>query len=513
MGGNRPGPGGIGGNRPGPGSGGNRPGGGLVGQRPGGGPNRPGIGDNLGIGNRPNIGNNVNRPINSGNTNINRPTNISNVTNNTFTNVTSNNINNFTNINRPGYGGGGRWGGGYGGFRPSPYAAYHAGWVNGFWNGNYARGWGFGWNNWGLNALGLGMGMGVAAWGLGSLWNTWGYSTFANPYYAPAAVVQPTTVVMQPVVYDYSRPLDVTRPPPAQSVVDQAVAGLDSARASFQAGDYAQALKLADQAVQQTPNDPTLHEFRAICLFALGRYDDAAAPMYSVLSTGPGWDWTTLAGLYSNIDVYTQQLRDLEAYCNANPQAASARFLLAALYMTQGSNDAAAGILKQVVALQPRDNLSAQLLAALTANPPADQSEAPPTPEQPPGAPTAVAAQPGSQPAPNQAAAAGAASDTGPALPSGPVPANLIGTWTGSPAAGVTISLALDQNQGFTWKVTDRGQSRQFQGAATFDNDVLALTPPDQPPMVGTIAWKDDAHFQFKAVGAPASDPGLTFGK
>jgi hypothetical protein len=31
--------------------------------------------------------------------------------------------------------------------------------------------------------------------------------------------------------------------------------------------------------------------------------------------------------------------------------------------------------------------------------------------------------------------------------------------------------------------------------------------------MVGTVAWTDDAHFQFKAVGAPQSDPGLTFAK
>ncbi len=138
------------------------------------------------------------------------------------------------------------------------------------------------------------------------------------------------------------------------------MAGLDSARSAFQAGDYAQALKLADQAIQQTPNDPMLHEFRAMCLFAMGRYDEAAVPMYSVLSTGPGWDWTTLVGLYPNSDVYTQQLRALEAYCNANPQAASARFLLASFYMTQGSSDAAGGLLKQVVALQPRDTLSAQ---------------------------------------------------------------------------------------------------------------------------------------------------------
>jgi hypothetical protein len=93
------------------------------------------------------------------------------------------------------------------------------------------------------------------------------------------------------------------------------------------------------------------------------------------------------------------------------------------------------------------------------------------------------------------------------------VPAKLVGTWTATPAKDVTISLSLNQQKGFTWKVTDRGQSRRFQGEATFDNDVLALTPPDQPPMVGTVTWKDDGHFQFTAVGAPPSDPGLTFGK
>jgi Tetratricopeptide repeat len=502
-----------------------------VGNRPPGGPNRPNLGDNLGIvnrpnvGNRTNIGNNVNRPINSGNTNINRPINNSgntigsnntinrptNITNNSFTNVSTSNVNNFANINRGGYGGGYGYGG-YGGYRPNPYAAYHAGWVNGSWNGNYGRGWGL--NNWGWNAMGLGMGIGVASWGLGSLWNNWGYSSFSNPYYAPTTVVQPATVVAQPVVYDYSRPLDLTSQPPAQPVIDQAVASLDSARTTFQSGDYAQALNLADQAIQQTPNDPMLHEFRAMCLFALGRYDEAAVPMYTVLSTGPGWDWTTLSGLYPNIDIYTQQLRALEAYCTANLQAAAARFLLAALYTTQGSNDAAAAILKQVVALQPRDHLSAQLLAALTATPPADQAQASSSPAEAQAAPTEAAAPPANQPpAPTGAENAAATPAEGPALPTSPVPAKLVGAWTASPANNVTIVLSLSQDKGFTWKVTDRGQSRQFQGEATFDNDVLALTPPDQPPMVGTVSWRDDAHFQFKAIGAPPNDPGLTFGK
>ena len=561
IGNNRPGPGGNPGNRPGPGTGparppqpgfpGNRPGpggnggqrpeGGLVGNRPGGGANRPGFGDNLGIANRPNIGNNVNRPINSGNTNnVNRPTNIGNNSgntvvnrtgggntivnrptniNNSTTNVSVNHVNNVNTLNQMGYRGGAGYRGGYGygggygaaGFRPNPYAAYHAGWVNGSWNGHYNSGWG--WNNWGMNALGWGIGIGVASWGIGSMLNTWGYSSFVNPYYMPmTTVVQPSTVVVQPVVYDYSRPLDLSSPPPAQPIVDQAVASIDSARTTFQTGDYAQALKLANLAIQQTPNDPMLHQFRAICLFALGRYDEAAIPMYTVLSTGPGWDWTTMVSLYPDIEVYTQQLRALEAYSTTNPQAASARFLLAALYMTQGSNDAAAGMLKQVVALQPRDTLSAQLLATLTSGAAAEQPPAQPAAAQSPAAPAEAAAQPGGGAAPIPQPGEENAPN-GPALPADPVPAKFVGSWTASPAKDVTISLSLAQDKGFTWKVTDRGQSRQFQGQATFDNDVLALAPADQPPMVGTVTWKDDAHFQFKAVGAPANDPGLVFSK
>jgi tetratricopeptide (TPR) repeat protein len=356
------------------------------------------------------------------------------------------------------------------------------------------------------------MGFGIGAWGIGSLLNNWGYSSFINPYFMPhTTVVQPSTVVVQPTtVYDYSRPIDTVSQPPAQTVVDQSVATLDSARDAFRSGDYAQALQLAEQAIQGTPNDPALHEFRALCLFALGRYDDAAVPMYTALSAGPGWDWTTLAGLYPAIDVYTQQLRALEAYCRATPQAASARFLLSALYMTQGNNDAAAGMLQQVVALQPRDTLSAQLLTALTAKP-----ETGATPAQPPSAPAAAvvtADQPPANP-PSSQAPTEANPPAGPSLPTGPVPANLVGTWTAHPAKDVTITLTFDDQKTFGWKLNDRGQPREFRGEATFEKETLALAPPDQPPMVGTLTWKDDSHFQFKALGAPSNDPGLNFGK
>jgi hypothetical protein len=460
--------------------------------------------------NRPNSGNTiVNRP-NSGNTVVNRPTNInSNVTNNNITNISTN----ITNVNRggSGFGGGRGWGGGY---RPNPYSAYHRGWVNGNWNANYNRGWG--WNNFGNSALGWGAGIGMAAWGIGSMWNSWGYSSFRNPYYVPTTIViqQPAVVVQQqPILFDYSRPLDLSSPPPPQSIIEAAGASIDSARSFFNAGDYGQALKLADQALLKTPNDPILHEFRAMCLFALGRYDEAAVPMYTVLSNGPGWDWTTLVGLYPSVDVYTQQLRALENYCNANPGAAAARFVLASLYMTQGSPNHAVEILKQVVALQPQDRLSAQLIEILTPKPEPSEAIQPTNPAQGTAArstpaPPAVA---GTNLDPAQTPGAGPPPE--PLIPTDPVPAKLVGSWIANAAKDLTITLTIDGNNGFSWKVTDRGQAREFRGSAAFDDDTLALTPPDQPPMAGKVTWKDDKHFQFRAIGAPPDDAGLGFSR
>jgi len=558
--GDRPPFGGIGnGNRP------NLGGNNLGGQRPGGGGTRPGLGDGLGVvnrpgagnrpgpgnrpnvennvGNRTNVGNNVVNRTNVGNTVINRPnvgnnnvvnnrtrvTNVNqNITNNNITNIVTNNN---TRINRPNYYGGGYrpgWGGGYGGwgggYRPNPYAAYHRGWVNGYWNGNYNSNW----SNFGNSALGWGVGIGVAAWGIGSLFNSWGYSSFANPYYAaPVVVQQPAVVVAQPVVpqtvvYDYSRPLDLSSPPPPEDVANQAVSAFDSGRAAFKAGDYAQALSFGDQAVKQMPNDPMLHEFRAFCLLALGRYDEASVPLYTVLSAGPGWDWTTLVNLYPSVDVYTGQLRALEAYCAATPKAASARFLLATLYMTQGSNDAAAAKFQEVATLQPQDRLSTQLASALTAKPPAQTASASPAensarsneppPNPTPAQPATAAAPPGEDTPQVQAASPNPVAEE-PSLPTGPVPDKLVGSWTANPVKDVTITLALTADKAFTWKVNDRGQAREFKGNATFEKDTLALSAADQPPMVGTVTWKDDGHFQFKAVGAPPEDPGLNFGK
>ena len=248
------------------------------------------------------------------------------------------------------------------------YWGYHQGWANGYWHGYHDN------NYWGWGGFATGAALGVTAWALGSSFYNWGYASYANPYYAEAAVAQPIvieqtvvgaepqTVTVPAYAYDYSQPIDTQSAPPAAEVADPAVAKFDSARAAFGSGDYAGALRLTDEALKVLPNDATLHEFRALVLFAVGKYDLAAGPLYAVLSVGPGWDWTTMAGLYPNIDVYTAQLRKLEAFVTANPKSTAGRFVLAYHYLTQGHIDEAVAQLKEVVALAPQDTLSAQLV-------------------------------------------------------------------------------------------------------------------------------------------------------
>ena len=190
--------------------------------------------------------------------------------------------------------------------------------------------------------------------------------------------------------YDYSQPIDAQAAPPPAEVADPALAKFDSAREAFRNGDYAGALRLVDEALKSLPNDATLHEFRALVLFAVGKYDLAAGPLYAVLSVGPGWDWTTMAGLYPSIEVYTAQLRSLEAFVKANPSSTAGRFVLGYHYLTQGHIDAAVAQFKQVAALAPQDKLSAQL-ARQFAKPGAE-------PDTPPAAPAPTADAPTTKP-------------------------------------------------------------------------------------------------------------------
>jgi tetratricopeptide (TPR) repeat protein len=365
-------------------------------------------------------------------------------------------------------------------FRPygyNAYGAYHAGWVHGYWNGHNNAAWGWRnpyWGAWGAG-LGLGLGWGLASWGFGSSLYGMGYMPYSNPYYADyygggAAVAA--------APYDYSQPIETTTAPAEEASADPAVALFDAARASFQQGNYTDALSKADSALAKLPNDTTLHEFRALCLFALKRYDESAAALYAVLSVGPGWDWATLVGLYPDVDTYTAQLRALEGFCSSHRDSAAGFFVLAYHYLTQGSTDAAVSVLKDVVALKPGDTLSTQLLRQLS----------------PPSASTTTAAPE-------------------PAESTPPEGATIAGTWQASPAADTTIALTIQPGGEFTWRVTLKGQSRQFAGKSTYGEGLLTLVQDAGPALVGRVIWKDASHMTFHLVGDGTEDPGLSFSR
>jgi tetratricopeptide (TPR) repeat protein len=420
---------------------GNRPGVGSPGLG-----NRPGIDNRPGIANRPGGGSNINRPVDPG-----------------------------YGVRPPAYNG---WRGAYWG--------YHQGWANGYWHGYHDN------NLWGWGRFATGAALGVTAWALGSSFYNWGYASYGNPYYYEESMVQPIvfeqtvaggvpeSVSVPAFSYDYSQPLDTQSAPPAPEVANPALAKFDSARAAFTSGDYAGALRLTDEALKVLPNDATLHEFRALSLFAAGKYDLAAGPLYAVLAVGPGWDWTTMIGLYPNIDVYTTQLRKLETSVAANPSSTSARFVLAYHYLTQGHTDAAVGQLKRIVALAPQDTLSAQLLKQFS----------PPT-----------------------ASPETTTDATAPAATAAPVkPENLAGTWTAHPAADTTINLRIGADNTFTWKVNAKGKPRELTGNWSLANNLLTLAQTGEGgALVGRVAWQNDNTWIFRAIGTGPEDQGLTF--
>jgi hypothetical protein len=328
-------------------------------QQPGGIANRPGAGGG-GTQVQPPRSNIANRP--GGNTNINnrpisnRPININNG------NINTGNIG----VNNRPINGGQNWN--------QHYNNWHGNnWGYGSWHyGSY----------WpvpsypGAAAAGAALG-----WAAGSAGN-YGYS---NPYAGDGGGGGDTTV------YNYSEPIaapataasaDATAAAPAAPPAGGAPAGganpgvnpqaqqaFDSARATFKAGDYAGAQRQVEAAIKLMPDDAVLHEFRALCLFAQQKYDDAAGVLYAVLAAGPPWDWDTLQALYPSADVYTQQLRMLEQYVQQNPNSTAGHFVLAYQYMCTGDGDAAKQQLQVVAQQQPKDQLSAALLKSMQAAP------------------------------------------------------------------------------------------------------------------------------------------------
>jgi hypothetical protein len=191
-------------------------------------------------------------------------------------------------------------------------------------------------------------------------------ATYVNPFFARPTAAANTTAA----AYDYSQPIRVPDPNYQETQDDlvrseKAIRRFDDAREVFRRGEYGRASELADEAIALLPNDPTLHEFLALTLFARERYSDAAAALYSVLAVSPGWTRDTLLKLYDTPERYVAQVSALEKYAAATPEAIDARFLLAYHQLITGDLAGAKRQLEIVRIAKPTDQVVQSLLTAL----------------------------------------------------------------------------------------------------------------------------------------------------
>ncbi|MEX1042294.1 MAG: tetratricopeptide repeat protein [Pirellulaceae bacterium] len=350
-------------------------------------------------------------------------------------------------------------------FGPAGHWSRSWGWYNG-----YSPNWGHGRWDYLWNEYPAAMAFGATMWGVNVVDYMFGVDNYYNPYYeAPVSV-------NNQVVVSYSEPLvgdpssneaasDAEDSSPEDTDTDPLTETFDQARQAFQEEQFEQALQLTDQALALAPKDAAINEFRGLCLFALGRYREAAATIHAVLAAGPGWDWTTLISLYGNPATYTAQLRKLES---VEPAAADIRFLLGYHYLTAGHQQEAVDQWEEVVREQPKDKLTAQLVQMYEpASEPTAQEAAPPKPDlQEPAYPLE----------------------------------KLQGNWAAT-AKGGQFSLGLNEDDSFTWSFTRDDKPQSVTGVYAIRGDNLVMQPDSGGTMLSTIKLTDDRTLEFTPIG------------
>ena len=366
-------------------------------------------------------------------------------------------------------------------------------WDHDHWHGHWEDHWDHMWDEHPVYAA-----FRVTAWGVNRANYLFGWGAYYNPYPVATYPVNGYTI-------DYSEPLVADAPmeqyvtinnysgspqggatevatvqqeatpgvdggaeSPAPSVPSEAVINFDSARAAFRDGDYAKALESVDQAISLLPKDAALHEFRSLALFALGRYRESTAAIHAVLAVGPGWNWTTMSGLYENKDDYVKQLRALENHIRNQPRTADARFLLAYHYMTLGHNDSAKRQYQAVLELEPKDTVAADLLRMMGGEVPSSLSPS-----------------------------SGSGAIAGPKA----TEASLIGKWQAKDNDGAEYALSLDKSGEFTWAFKQAGKTQQIRGVFIVDDGVLAMEPDSGGVMLAQVSQPQDGSFTFQQAG------------
>lgn len=226
-------------------------------------------------------------------------------------------------------------------------------------------------------------------------------------------------------------------------------------------------------------DDFLLHLFRALVLFALGKYAEAAGVLNPVLASGPGWGWDTMVGFYNASSTYDGQLRKLKDYVKGRPDAAEGHFLLGYHYMVCGHTEKSYEQFDKTATLQPADSIARQL-RDLTKSSLPDGGE----PDAGTEAPT----------------------------PPAPVPSEkLVGTWISDRGADGKVTFIMTEAGDYTWSYMNGDKSSEMKGTYGLNDKGLLVLTADDSQMVSELTLKDDKQMKFVLIGAPEGDPGLEF--
>ena len=86
------------------------------------------------------------------------------------------------------------------------------------------------------------------------------------------------------------------------------------------------------------------------------------------------------------------------------------------------------------------------------------------------------------------------------------------GAWSAA-RGDAKFDLALNADGTFTWKFVEKDKVETFGGKYTIQGSLIVLERSEGGALVANIVPDGDKKFNFKLVGADASDKGLDFAK
>jgi tetratricopeptide (TPR) repeat protein len=261
---------------------------------------------------------------------------------------------------------------------------------------------------------------------------------------------------------------------------------INTALSEFKQQNFLGALESVNKAIAESPGDGAFHEFRALVLFALGKYPEAAGVLNPILVSSPGWDWSTMIQFYGSPDTYTEQLRKLEEYSVANSESAPVQFLLGYHYMIGTHLEAASAAFAKAAELEPADRVASQL-AELAASSTTTGEE------------TDLAGE-----------EATPMTDPKEILELD----QILGSWKADNGENGVVTLMLSAEGGFTWKFEGgEGEPFEMQGEFNLGQSNLLTLDANESQMVGTVSISPEGGLNFVLAGGPPGDPGLQFDK